>query len=340
MKALCITAPRAAEYRTLPMPVPGPGEVLLRVGCVGYCGSDLTTWRGLNPLVTYPRIPGHEVAGTITGFGTGVTGFTIGDEVLVMPYTSCGDCPACRGGRFNCCRGNQTLGVQRDGALTEWLVAPTPKLIAAAGLDLRELALVEPLTIGFHAVDRARVAAGDIVAVFGCGMIGLGAVAGAAARGARVISIDVDDRKLELARAAGAAEVVNTRTGDLHAALTALTGGDGPTVMIEAVGLPETFRGCVEEVAFAGRVVYIGYAKAPVQYETRFFVQKELDVLGSRNATPADFVAVIAHLRSGRFPLSATVSRTVPFAEAHAALGEWDRDPGAVTKIVVDMAAP
>ena len=339
MKALCITAPQATDYRELPRPVPGPGEVLLRVRYVGYCGSDLTTYRGLNPLVSYPRIPGHEVSGTIEALGPGVDTVALGSAALVVPYTSCGACTACRAGRPNCCRGNQTLGVQREGALTEFIAVPATKLLSSPRLGLRELALVEPLTIGFHAVDRGRVATGDTVAVFGCGMIGLGAIAGAAARGARVIAIDIDAAKLDVARAVGATAVVDGRD-DLHGQLAALTAGDGPTVMIEAAGSPATFRACVEEVAFAGRVVYIGYAKQPVAYETKHFVQKELDILGSRNATPADFRAVIALLEGGTFPVERVVSREVPFAAAAAALAEWDRDPGAVTKILIDLAAP
>ena len=123
----------------------------------------------------------------------------------------------------------------------------------------------------------------------------------------------------------------------MHERLQQLTNGDGPGVIIEAVGLPQTFRAAVEEVSFAGRVVYIGYAKKPVEYETKYFVQKELDILGSRNATPADFQNVIRLLENGTFPVAELITRTVPLAEAGAALQAWSENPAAVTKIQVAL---
>jgi 2-desacetyl-2-hydroxyethyl bacteriochlorophyllide A dehydrogenase len=336
MKALVITGPGATEYRELAEPVPGPGEVLLEVRYVGLCGSDLASFRGSNPLVSYPRVPGHEVSGVVSLPGPDVA-VAAGTPALVVPYSSCGRCSACSIGRANACRENRTLGVQRDGALTERLVVPASKLLMSRTLDLRAMTLVEPVAVGWHAAARARAVAGTTVAVFGCGVVGLGAVAGASARGARVIAIDVAERKLELARAAGADQTIDSTHGGLHQALSDLTNGNGPEVCIEAIGLPETFRACVDEVAFAGRVVYVGYTKRPVEYETKLFVQKELDIMGSRNALPADFAGVLSHYESGAFPVEALVTRTVPFAEAGAALAAWDGDPSVVTKILVRM---
>ena len=300
---------------------------------MGLCGSDLNSFRGSNPLVTYPRVLGHEIAATVV---EGSVTVPAGTRVTVSPYTSCGVCASCRRGRFNACRDNQTLGVQRDGALTELLVVPEAKVYASQ-LPLDHLALVEPLTVGFHAVARGRVEASDVVAVFGCGGVGLGAIAGAAFRGARTIAIDVDDAKLQTARAAGATDLIHARRDDVAQRLRELTAGDGPDVVIEAIGTPETFRMAVEEVAFTGRVVYIGYAKQPVAYETKLFVQKELDILGSRNALPEDFRAVIAMLEAGRFPVAEMISATVPLEEAPAILKAWSDDPSAYTKILVSL---
>ncbi len=339
MKAVQIIEPNRCEVVDIPEPPPpAPGEVRLRVRQVGYCGSDLTSFRGLNPMVSYPRIPGHEIGATIEALGEGVPArWTVGRNVLVSPYTSCGACAACRQGRFNTCRSNQTMGVQRDGALTEFVNVPHGKLFGSDKLSLREMALVEPLTVGFHAVARGEVREGDVVGVFGCGAIGLGVIAGAAARRARVIAVDIDAGKLALARKCGATDVIDSASENLHERLQAITGGEGPSVMIEAVGLPATFKASVEEVGFAGRVVYIGYAKAPVEYETKFFVMKELDIRGSRNAMPGDFDAVIGHLESGAFPTDEVITRTVSLDEAPAALAAWHEDPGAVTKVHVRL---
>jgi threonine dehydrogenase-like Zn-dependent dehydrogenase len=338
MKAFTITEPGRTLLADHPAPKPGAGEVLLQVCTVGLCGSDLNAFRGLNPMVRYPRVPGHELGAVIVDRGADVPSeWAVGGEVTASPYTSCGTCAACRQGRPNCCRHNQTLGVQRDGALTEYIVTPWQKLHRSATLSLRELALVEPLTVGFHAVDRGRVAERDTVLVFGCGAIGLGAIAGAAYRRARVIAVDIDDTKLELARTCGAALTINSQAESLHARLQALTDGEGPEVIIEAVGLPQTFRAAVEEAGFAGRVVYIGYAKKPVEYETKDFVMKELDILGSRNATPKDFLSVIQMLEGGQFPVAAVISRTVPLVEAGAALKAWSENPAGFTKIQVSL---
>ncbi len=336
MKALRIESPGTFGFCDIPSPELRPGEVLLRIRRLGYCGSDLSTFRGGNPLVAYPRIPGHEIAAEIVETAAGVPeSLRAGMAVTVVPYTACGKCPPCRLGRL--CRHNQTFGVQRDGALTEFLAVPWETVLTAPALSLEALALVEPLSVGFHAVERGRVAAGDTVAVLGAGMIGLGAIAGAAQTGARVIAVDVDDAKLALARRAGAADVVNSRTGSLHDHLQAATSGDGPGVIIEAVGSPETFLAAVDEVSFAGRVVYIGYAKAPVTYETKYFVMKELDILGSRGALKPNFEDVIRLLESGRYPVAETITRTVPFAQSGEALSAWSDNPAAVTKIHVTL---
>jgi threonine dehydrogenase-like Zn-dependent dehydrogenase len=339
MRAIAIESPGRMGFTELPAPALESGEVLLRVSVIGYCGSDLNTYRGLNPLVTYPRVPGHEIGATIETCGAEVPAeWRPGLTVTCSPYTSCGQFSSCRHGRFNACQFNQTFGVQREGALTEWIAVPWRKLFHAPGLDAAEYALVEPLAVGFHAVDRGRVQAGETVLVLGAGMIGLGAIAGAGLmRGARVIATDLDDRKLALARQAGAAETIHSGRENLSEKLAELTGGRGPDVVIEAVGLAQTFVAAITEVCYAGRVVYIGYAKEPVAYETKYFLLKELDIMGSRGSTPADFQEVIKLLQSGRYPTAATVTLSVPFEQAADAMARWDADAAAITKIQVRL---
>jgi 2-desacetyl-2-hydroxyethyl bacteriochlorophyllide A dehydrogenase len=336
VKGLVLKQPGEAHIETVPNPIQTNGELLLKVRMVGLCGSDLNSFRGRNPLVTFPRIPGHEVAATILSSHKTDPVLHAGANVAVYPYTNCGKCASCRRGRPNACQFNQTLGVQRDGALTEFIVMP-PENLYVADLTLKELCLVEPLTVGFHAVARGRVKADDIVAVFGCGGVGLGAIAAASARGALTICVDVDDHKLELAQKAGGAHTIQSAREPLHKRLLELTDGRGPDVIIEAVGTPETFRAAVEEVAFTGRVVYIGYAKEPVSYESRVLVQKELDVLGSRNAQPADFRAVIKILEEHKFPVDEAISSIVSLDEAPDALRSWTENPAKVRKIMVRL---
>lgn len=333
MRALSLTNVGKLEITEIPDPVRHPGDLLLKVEMIGLCGSDLNSFRGRNPLVTYPRVLGHEIAATVL---EGNDQLPPGTRVAVSPYTSCGKCASCLRGRQNACCNNQTFGVQRDGAITERL-AIAPSKVFPSELPLRALCLTEPLTVGFHAASRGRIAASDHVAVFGCGGIGLGAIAGAAFQGARVIAIDVDDAKLQTAKLAGANDLVNSTRDDVRQRLREGTGGRGPDVIIEAVGLPETFRMAVEEVAFTGRVVYIGYAKEPVAYETRLFVQKELDIMGSRNALPQDFLNVITMLESGRFPVDEAITAVISLDEAPSMLAQWAAHPSAFTKIMIDM---
>lgn len=326
--------PGQAEIRSVPEPVVTPSSLLLKVRMVGFCGSDLNSFRGRNPLVSFPRIPGHEVSASIVEGSRLNPALAAGVDVTLSPYTSCGKCASCRRGRPNACQFNETLGVQRDGAATEYIVVPCERIYPAK-LTLKELCLVEPLTVGFHAVARGRVTAEDTVAVLGCGGVGLGAVAASGFRGARTIGVDMDDDKLHTARAAGATHSINTAREDLHQRLAELTDGRGPDVVIEAIGLPQTFRAAVEEVAFTGRVVYIGYAKEPVSYETRLFVQKELDISGSRNALPEDFRDVIRMLEEHRFPVEDAVSSIVTMNEAPQALAAWSENPSRVKKIMM-----
>jgi threonine dehydrogenase-like Zn-dependent dehydrogenase len=331
MKAVALMAAGDARIVEYPEPAATGNDLLLKVEMVGLCGTDLNSFRGRNPLVTFPRVIGHEIAATVV---QGSANVPAGSHVTVSPYTSCGLCAACRRGRVNACQNNQTFGVQRDGALTEWITVPEEKVYCSP-LSLQELCLVEPLTVGVHAVARGRVTAQDTVAVFGCGGVGLGAIAGAAFRGARTIALDLDDAKLATAKACGAHETVHSGREDAVTRLRQLTGGAGPDVVIEAIGLPQTFRAAVDAVAFTGRVVYIGYAQEPVAYETKLFVQKELDILGSRNALPADFREVVAMLEAGSFPVQDAISAVVEMDEAPAALARWSAAPAAFTKIMV-----
>jgi threonine dehydrogenase-like Zn-dependent dehydrogenase len=336
MRALVLRGPGVAGVEPVEEPKSKAGNVLLKVRMIGLCGSDLNSYRGKNPLVTYPRIPGHEVAATIVDGGPAGSGSAVGMNVTMSPYTSCARCASCRRNRPNACQFNETLGVQRDGALTEYISMPAEKLYPAK-LTIKELCIVEPLTVGFHAVARGRVRETDTVAVFGCGGVGLGAIAAAHFTGATTIAIDLDDRKLQIAASAGAKRTINSARESLHERLLDLTGGLGPDVVIEAIGTPQTFRAAVEEVAFTGRVVYIGYAKEPVDYETRLFVQKELDILGSRNALPEDFRRVIEMLEAKRFPVEEAVGTIVGLEETPGILRAWSESPQQFTKIMVSL---
>ncbi len=338
MKALRISEIGKTEFCEVDPPAPGSGEVLLKVRHVGLCGSDLNTFRGLNPLVELPRIPGHEIGGRIVVSGPDVPeGFARGASAIVIPYTNCGQCAACRKGRVNACQFNATLGVQRDGGMADHLCVPWQKLILNDSLPARHLALVEPLSVGFHAVARAGVKSGETVVVLGGGMIGVGAMLGAIGRGARVIAVEVSHAKREPLLALGVEAVINPRQQDALEAVQDLTNGDGADVTVEAVGLPETFLAAVDMACFAGRVVYVGYAKEKVPYNTALFNLKELDMFGSRNATREDFEAVIDFATSNPETSDRLISRVFDWDDAPASFAWWEANRNETFKVVVEF---
>ena len=338
MKAIQISGERQMEIVNVAEQELKAGEVLLRLKYVGFCGSDLNTWLGRNPMVKMPVIPGHEVGAVIEQVGADVPEILKpGMVVTCNPYTNCGKCASCRNQRVNACEHNETLGVQRNGAMREFIALPWEKIIPAEGLDPRTCALIEPMSVGFHAVNRAQVTDIDTVVVIGCGMVGMGAIVRSALRGATVIAADIDDEKLALAKEMGAAYAINTKTEDVHARLQEITGGFGPDVIIEAVGSAPTYQMAVNEVAFTGRVVCIGYAKTDVSFQTKYFVQKELDIRGSRNALPSDFRAVIHYLENKECPIDTLITKVIKPEEALDTMRWWSENPGKVFRILVEF---
>ena len=336
MLSIQISSPGKVELVEQEKPTLLSDQVLIRIHYVGFCGSDLNTYLGRNPLAISPVIPGHEIGGTVEAVGKDVPAGLLaeGMSVTVNPYTACGKCSSCRKGRPNACEHNQTLGVQRNGAMSDYIAVPWGKVIPAPGISPRDCALIEPMSVGFHAVDRGAVSDIDTVMVIGCGMIGLGAVVRASMRGATVIAVDLDEEKLDLAKRLGVAHALNSKSANFHEELMALTGGCGPDVVVEAVGSPVTYVLAVDEVAFAGRVVCIGYAKSDVSFHTKLFVQKELDIRGSRNAMPSDFNAVIRYLSRGNCPMEELISRIIKPEEVSETIQYWSENPGKVFRIL------
>ena len=336
MKAVQIVNTHEMRVVDIDKPVLKAGEVMVKIEYVGFCGSDLNTYLGRNPLVNLPIIPGHEVGAVIEEIGEGVPeGFTKGMNVTLNPYTNCGKCASCRNGRVNACEHNETLGVQRNGVMCEYAVLPWQKIIPAEGISSRTCALIEPMSVGFHAVSRAQVTDNEFVMVVGCGMVGLDAVIRACKRGASVIAVDIDDEKLALAKRIGAAYSVNSMTENVHERIQSITGGFGVDVVIEAVGSPATYVMAIEEVSFTGGVTYIGYSKTEVSFQTKLFVQKELDIRGSRNALPSDFRAVINYLKAGNCPVDELISNETGPDGAFDAMKEWASNPSKVFRILV-----
>ena len=338
MKALQIPALQTIKVVELAKPEVKAGEVLLKLKYVGFCGSDLNTFLGRNAMAKANVIPGHEIGAVIEAIGEGCPNtFKVGQVVTVNPYTNCGHCASCRNGRVNACKNNETLGVQRDGAMREFISLPWQKIIPVKGVSARDCALIEPMSVGFHAVNRGQVTDIDTVLVFGCGMVGLGAIVRAVQRGAVVVACDLSEEKLALAKSCGAAYGINSKTENVVERINEITDGMGADVVIEAVGSPITYQTAIDAVGFTGRVVCIGYSKNEVSFQTKYFVQKELDIRGSRNAMPNDFRAVQRFMQNTNIPMEPFISGIIKPEDAQTTMEKWAENPGQVFRILVEF---
>lgn len=327
------------DIALVPAAVPelGAEDVLLQIHYVGICGTDLSSYKGKMPLVSYPRIPGHEISAVVVEKGAAVPDtVVIGSAVTVNPYTACGQCPACRQQRFNTCAHNQTLGVQRDGAMQPLLAVPYQKLYTSALLPMEWLSLVEPLSVGYHATERANLKPGEWVAVLGAGMIGTGVILAALSKGAHVIAIDQENARLELMQQFGVEYTINTRETDAAAFIRGLTHNDGVDVVIESAGAAATYQLALEIVAFAGRVTTVGYAPGQVPLDTSLIVRKELTLTGSRNAL-GEFAAVIRMLEAGEKDYGKLITVIDPVEKAADAFADWYHHPENTIKRLIQL---
>lgn len=337
MRSIHVTTPGEVDVVEVEDPRPRPGEALLRVRYAGICGSDVQTFRGTQPFASYPRVPGHEFSAEILEINGSSEDLAVGDVVTGVPYFQDGTCYSCRRGLINACERNETMGVHRDGAFQELITMPLERLHRARGVDTRDLAIVEPFSIGYHAVLRADVAEGERVLVLGAGAIGLLTMIAARTRGAEVWIADVVASRLEVATTLGAAGTVDLAQETVDSVVQAATGGDGFDVVFEATGLPVSFLNAIEAAAFGARLVLIGNGTREVTLNQSALIKKELDVLGSRNSKGV-FETLIDLLERGVVDVSPLRTKIVPLTEAKQALE--DAAAGATDDIKVLIEFP
>ncbi|MFT4054347.1 MAG: zinc-binding alcohol dehydrogenase family protein [Novosphingobium sp.] len=317
------------------VPVAALGEALVRIRRVGICGTDYHIVRGTQPYLSYPRVPGHELAGEIVAVGEG-SAWRAGMQVCIMPYHSCGTCIACRQGKPNCCTAISVLGVHKDGGLAEYLAIDERYLIAADGLSLDDIAMVEFLSIGRHAVRRVALQAGERVLVVGAGPIGMAAAFFAAREGAEVTVLDGNAARVALCVERLGAAHGQVLDADTPQRLSALTGGEFFDCVFDATGNAGAIEAGFAYVAHGGRYVLVSIVTADIRFSDPEFHKREMSLLGSRNATHEDFAHVIEVLRAREFPLDAVVSHTLPFADVPEAIaGLMEPGAGVIKALVV-----
>jgi L-iditol 2-dehydrogenase len=342
LKALIYTKPYSFEYSDFPDPATGDDDVLIRVRACGICGSDVHGFTGKTGRRIPPLIMGHEAAGIVEGFGKNVRGFEKGDRVCFDSTVYCNKCEACRAGLFNRCDKRQVLGVsvpefRRHGAFAEyvavpwWIVAKIPD-----ELSFVHAALLEPASIGAHAANRAPISKNDTVAVIGAGTIGLFILQAARLRGsAKVIAVDINEFRLEIAKKLGADKLINPLQSDLSKAILQETGGKGANVTFEAVGYAKTFADAVSITRMGGHVVAVGNLEKKAEIDLQQLVAKEHTFAGSY-ASSGEFRDCIRLVASGKINVKPLISDVVPLKEGPAAFERLLKAEENLLKIVLE----
>jgi 2-desacetyl-2-hydroxyethyl bacteriochlorophyllide A dehydrogenase len=339
MKAIILEEPGRFSLAQTSLPrAPGEGEALVSVRRIGVCGTDIHAFGGNQPFFTYPRILGHELGVEVITVGAGVSSVKAGDSCSVEPYLNCGACIACRRGKPNCCSVLRVLGVHADGGMREQFVLPAQKLHPSAVLSLDQLALVETLGIGCHAVERGRVERGEFALVIGAGPIGLATMQFAAEAGARVIALDVNQARLEFCRdQLRVPHIINAASQAALESLKAITGGDLPTIVFDATGSPRSMMSAFDYPAQGGRVVFVGLFQGDVTFNDPNFHRRELTLLASRNALPADFKRIIRLIEAGRIDTTPWITHRGAFGDVPTLFPMWTKPESGVIKAMIDV---
>ena len=337
MKTVVFQDQGSLLLKDVPPPAPpGPGEAQVRVHSVGICGSDLRTYRR---KPSRPHVLGHEMGVEVVAIGPadGDTGLAIGDRCAVEPYLTCGHCIPCRRGRTNCCPDLRMLGGHLDGGMCELLNVPVSKLHRAPLLSNDELAMVEPLCIGAHAVKRAQLKPGENVLVIGAGPIGLSIIEFAQLAGARVIAIEVSKSRIRFCRQQMGIELCIDGAGDALLELRTALSGELPTTVFDATGSARSMMTAFDYVAPSGTLVFVGHNQDDVTFKDASFHRYEMTVMASRNAMPEDFIGVINVLQAGKIDISAWITNRVSPEEIIVEFPRWLDPESGVIKAVLEL---
>lgn len=313
------------------------GAVRVRVRRIGVCGTDLHAFKGVQPFFSYPRVLGHELGVEVVAVGPNVEGLQAGDYCAVEPYLNCGACVACRRGKTNCCVQLQCLGVHTDGGMTETMALPARKLHKSAKLSLDQLALVEPLSIGAHAVVRAELEPGEFALIIGAGPIGLAVMQFAKLAGARLIALDINEERLAFAADHfGVEATVKAGEGAVER-LREITNGEMPLTVFDATGNKRSVQASFDLVAHGGKLVLVGLFQGDVTFHDPDAHRRELTLLRSRNSTGADFKRIIAQIEAGEIDITTWITHRVKFAEAVNEFEKWLNPQSKFIKAVIEV---
>jgi len=338
MKQICLEEIGKFTASEVDVPTPGPGEALVRSGAIGMCGTDYHAYDGNQNFFTFPRVLGHELGVTIESFGDSeVEGFAVGDKCAVVPYWECGNCVACKWDKPNCCREISVIGVHADGGMRDFFVVPLTKLVKSEKLSLEQLALVETLCIGAHAVFRGTPRAGENCLVIGAGPVGMGTAQFAQAEGCKVAVMDINDQRLEFIRdQVGVPHTVNARN-NADEALAAIFDNELPTLVFEATGNINSMKNSFNYVAHGGKLVFVGHTKTEISFDNPLFHSREMTVLASRNALATDFRRVIDLIEAEKVDVSPWITHRCNLADFETNFLNWKNPESGCIKGIINM---
>jgi 2-desacetyl-2-hydroxyethyl bacteriochlorophyllide A dehydrogenase len=335
MQALVCTTPGEFEYREVAYPAVEEGHALLKIRRIGICGTDLHAFEGTQPYFNYPRILGHELAAELV---EDVPGFSKGAIVTFIPYFNCGKCIACRNGKPNCCVDIKVSGVHIDGGMVEYLSVPFYSLVKGEGLGFDELALVEPLSIGAHAVQRANIQPGEYVLVIGAGPIGMGIMEFARIKGAIVIAMDTNESRLAFCKNnLNITHTVIASSPDAAEQIKTLTTNNWPDVVIDATGNLFAITNAFKYLSHGGRYVLVGLQKGDICFSHPEFHKREATLMSSRNATRKDFEYVIQCIKKGLVHPSNYITHRTSFEKVQEQFPSWLAPATGVIKAIVEL---
>lgn len=320
--------------------IPSPGQAIVRTHRMGICGTDLSCYLGKFPFFAYPRTPGHELGLEVVAVGEGVTNVKPGDKCSLEPYFNDPTSATSQKGNSNCCPGVQVIGVHNNGGLRQGtFTVPAHKLHPGNDLTYDQLALVETLAIGYHAVQRGKPQAGETVLVIGAGPIGLACLEFLKLMDdVTVIVMDMVQGRLDFcAKNLGITNGILARLDGSHLAeVEKITNGQFADVIIDATGSPRSMSTCFEFAAFTGRVVYVGITTSDLQFpHAPIFHRREITLLASRNALPSDFPQIIDLIRQGKINTDLWITHRITFAEVPEKFAQFtDPKLGAIKAII------